>query len=107
MRPRILPVILGAALGSVCAAGAADFTVRQKNREFSVRQLTLKVGDQVTFVNSDTVTHNVYSATKGLEFEIELQLPGRSDTVRFARPGVAEVTCAIHPNMKLRVDVKQ
>ena len=107
MRPRILPVILGAALTSVCPTAAADFTVVQKNTEFSVRQLTLKVGDQVTFVNSDTVTHNVYSETKGLEFEIELQPPGRSDTVRFSRPGVAAISCAIHPNMKLRLDVKE
>jgi plastocyanin len=107
MRPRTVLLILSAILTSVCATAAADFTVVQKNKEFSVRQLTLKAGDQLTFVNSDTVTHNVYSPTKGLAFEIELQPPGRSDTVRFSRPGVAEVICAIHPNMKLRVDVKE
>jgi len=85
----------------------ADFTVIQRNQEFSVRQLTVKVGDRVTFVNSDTVTHNVYSETRGSEFEIELQPPGRADSVRFSRPGVVEVRCAIHSLMKLHVDVRQ
>ena len=93
----------------VVAAGialAADFTVVQRNQAFSIPDLEVRVGDRVTFVNGDTVTHNVYSETKGLEFEIELQPPGRSDTVTFAHPGTVEVRCAIHSAMKLRVDVK-
>jgi plastocyanin len=77
-----------------------------ENRSSRVRELEVRVGDRVTFVNGDTVTHNVYSETKGMEFEIELQPPGRKDTVSFARPGTVEVRCAIHSGMKLRVDVK-
>lgn len=87
-------------------AADAEFTVIQRNREFSVRQLAIGVGDRVVFINNDTVTHNVYSETKGAEFEIELQPPGRTDSVRFARPGIVQVRCAIHPNMMLRVEVK-
>ena len=99
-------MVAAVSLASVGIAAAADVTVIQKNQEFSVRQLTIDMADRVTFVNNDTVTHNVYSETKGSEFEIELQPPGRTDSVRFSRPGVVEVRCAIHPNMKLRVDVK-
>ena len=95
-------LLLGAVLFGTAAA--ADFTVRQKDRAFSVRQLTVKVGDQVTFVNDDAVSHNVVSETKGLEFDF-VQRPGRSDTVRLAQPGVAEVSCAIHPVMKLLIQV--
>jgi plastocyanin len=87
-------------------AWAADFTVVQQNQQFSVPQLQVRVGDRVTFFNHDTVTHNVYSETKGMEFEIELQPPGRKDSITFARPGIVEVRCAIHSAMKLRVDVK-
>lgn len=97
---------LSATIVTVHGAVAADFTIIQKNRTFSVREIAIKVGDQVTFVNNDGVTHNVYSETKGLEFEIELQPPGRSDIVRFSQPGVAKIECAIHPNMKLKVHVK-
>ena len=93
-------VLVGAVL--LGTAAAADFTVRQKNRTFSVRQLTVKAGDQVTFVNDDAVSHNVVSEAKGLEFDF-VQRPGRADTVRLAQPGVAEVSCAIHPAMKLRI----
>ena len=54
--------------------------------------------------NDDAVGHNVVSEAKGLEFDF-VQRPGRSDTVRLAQPGVAEVSCAIHPAMKLRIQV--
>ncbi|MGQ0752335.1 MAG: cupredoxin domain-containing protein [Betaproteobacteria bacterium] len=106
-RLRIACFVAVAALATTVAFSAPDFTVVQKNQEFSVRHLTIKAGDRVTFVNNDAVTHNVYSDTKGLAFEIELQPPGRADTVQFSSPGVAEVRCAIHPNMRLSVAVKK
>ncbi len=103
---RIIPAGICALIAAAGIALAADHKVVQRNQEFSVRDLEVRVGDRITFVNGDNVTHNVYSETKGMEFEIELQPPGRSDTIAFARPGVAEVRCAIHSAMKLRVDVK-
>ena len=84
---------------------AADFTIVQKSKAFSVRQITVKVGDRLTFVNADSVSHHVFSDTKGSEIDI-LQRPGRSDTVRFSQPGTVEVECAIHPDMKLEVQVR-
>jgi plastocyanin len=103
---RAIIVAISALIAAAGIAWAADFTVVQRNQEFSVRDLEVRVGDRVTFINGDNVTHNVYSETKGMEFEIELQPPGRSDVVRFARPGTVEVRCAIHSAMRLRVDVK-
>ena len=104
MIPILSILLLGAILAAMDGA-AADFTVVQKDKAFSVRQLTVKIGDQVTFVNNDTVNHNVYSETKGLEFDF-VQRPGRADTVRFAQPGVADVSCGIHPVMKLQIQVR-
>jgi len=86
---------------------AADVTVRQKNKTFSSQDVHVKRGDQIIFANDDTVTHNVYSLTKGLEFEIKTQEPGKSDAVRFDHQGVVLVECAIHPKMKLQVHVSQ
>ena len=106
MIQRMAILVPGILLASLLSVAAADSTIIQKNRTFSVREITVKVGDHVVFVNNDTVSHNVYSETKGLEFEIELQPPGRSDAVRFSQPGTAEIECAIHPDMKLRVYVK-
>ncbi|HTN27477.1 MAG TPA: plastocyanin/azurin family copper-binding protein [Burkholderiales bacterium] len=109
MRAHLPPrtALLVAALAALAGVAlAAEFTVVQRNQEFSLRDLQVRVGDRVTFINGDTVTHNLYSESEGMEFEIELQPPGRSDTITFARPGTAEVRCAIHSAMKLRVDVK-
>lgn len=100
-------MLAGIALGFALVHGsgmAADFTIRQKNKAFSVRQITIKVGDRITFVNDDSVNHNVFSDTKGAEIDI-LQKAGRSDTVRFLYPGTVEVECAIHPEMRLEVRV--
>ena len=103
MRRRLTALALGAALIAVEGV-AADFTVVQKARAFSLRQLTIKAGDQVTFTNEDGVSHNVYSETKGAEFDF-VQRPGAANAVRFSQPGLVEVQCAIHPVMKLQVQV--
>ena len=63
-------LILAAVATLLGDAAAADLKIVQKNRAFSARQLTIKAGDQVTFVNDDTVNHNVYSETKGFEFDV-------------------------------------
>lgn len=97
---------LAGALAVAGGAAAADFTIVQKNRAFSVRQITLKVGDQIAFVNDDPVNHNVYSETRGTEFDL-VQHPGSTHRVRFTQPGVVEVQCAIHPVMRLEVQVRQ
>jgi plastocyanin len=85
-------------------AETADFRIVQKNRTFSARELTIKVGDQVVFVNDDTFNHNVFSETKGLEFDVK-QAPGTSQAIRFSQAGSTEVQCAIHPAMKLKLTV--
>lgn len=99
-------LILALVVLCVNATTAAEVMIIQKNKSFSVREVTIRVGEPLTFVNDDTVTHNVYSETKGLTFEIELQSPGRSNTIRFREPGLAEVECAIHPKMKLLVHIR-
>jgi plastocyanin len=93
-------------LGGTAPTVAAEYKIIQKDKTFSEKTLTIKRGDTITFVNSDTVTHNVYSNTKGCEFELRTQLPGGADTVPFPRACALEVQCAIHPKMKLQVDVK-
>ncbi|HEY3064436.1 MAG TPA: plastocyanin/azurin family copper-binding protein [Methylomirabilota bacterium] len=98
--------ILGLLIALATAVGAGEVRVAQKDKNFSVREVAVRVNEPLLFVNEDSVTHNVYSLSKGMEFEIRTQQPGQSDTIRFAREGEAEVLCAIHPKMKLRVTVK-
>jgi plastocyanin len=95
---------LGAAVAVALTAGAAETTVTQKDRKFSVTQLTLKAGDTVTFVNADDVNHNVHSETKGAEFDL-VQPPGDRQTVTFTQPGRVDAQCAIHRAMRLSITV--
>lgn len=86
---------------------AADHQVTQKDRSFSQAEITIKPGDKVIFQNADEVTHNVFSLTPGMEFDLRRQAPGASSTVPFEKEGTAEVRCSIHPKMKLLVTVKK
>jgi plastocyanin len=96
---------LAALLGLASAAAAADLRVVQRDKKFAVDRLDIRVGDTVRFVNDDEVSHNLYSVTPGMQFEVRIQQPGQSDKVTFKKAGVALVQCAIHPQMNLRVSV--
>ena len=105
---RLRLVVAGAVLALSLPAGAGnDHKIVQKDFSFSEKEVRVHVGDKVVFVNADPVPHNVYSLSKGQEFEIRSQMPGQADPVPFNRPGTAEVRCAIHPKMKMMVHVAQ
>jgi plastocyanin len=102
-----LNLIAGAGLVLALPSPAGEHTVIQKNRAFSQTEITIKVGDKISFRNADEVTHNVFSLTPGMEFDIRRQAPGGVSDVAFDKEGVAEVRCSIHPKMKLIVTVKK
>jgi plastocyanin len=86
-------------------AGAVDRTARpapkmyQRNKAFDPSLLVVQVGDGVAFPNDDKIFHNVFSMSKGREFDLGLYRQGESKSVRFSKAGVAEVFCNIHPQM--------
>jgi plastocyanin len=86
---------------------AAQHVVSQKDKTFSSATLTVKPGDVVVFKNDDSITHNVFSTSKGLEFNTKAQAPGSSTEVTMGAEGTAEVSCAFHPKMKLTITVKK
>jgi plastocyanin len=97
---------LGALVTTLFAQDVVPQRVEQKNREFNVKEITLRPGGKLEFCNVDDVTHNVFSRSKVNAFTIKTQLPGSSSVVEFKEEGVTEVRCAIHPAMKLIVTVK-
>lgn len=85
--------------------------VDQKNSEFSVKKLEVKMGDSILFKNSETAQdHNVYSTAAGNSFSTPLVGAGKNTEVKIEapahKPGKMEVKCAIHPAMKLEVTIK-
>ena len=105
MNMRPYGAAVAALLISAATAQAEIYTVMQSGKKFDQKSITVKVGDEITFVNRDRVAHNVYSRTKGNQFDLKVQKPGASNTVAFDRVGTVRVRCAVHPKMKLSVSV--
>jgi plastocyanin len=103
-----LPLI--AALAAVVTHGVvaqapASTVVAQKDISFSPARVELKAGSTLTFVNEDPFGHNVYSETKGGEFDIGRQQPGQRSVVTFRQAGTFIAECRIHPKMRLEIVV--
>jgi plastocyanin len=103
---KLIPVALAILAGlSMGALAAAKQEIHQKGRVFSSESVTLKKGEALTFVNDDTIPHNIMSASKGNEFNLGSQAPGAATDVTFKEAGDVQVICAIHPRMKMMVKV--
>ena len=92
------------ALGLLTALAATE-VIHQQGRAFSSENATIKKGEALTFLNDDSVPHNIMSTSKGNEFNLGSQPPGSSTDVTFKEPGEVQVICAIHPRMKMTVKV--
>ena len=102
-------ITLAAALAAACAAGAvlaAGMEVGQKDKEFTVKKLTVKVGDSVSFPNLDPFFHNVFSLSPAKTFDLGSYAKGETRSITFDKAGNIEVECAIHPSMKMVIEVK-
>jgi plastocyanin len=95
-----------AALATHAALAASSFTIIQQEKKFSQQEITIARGDSVVFKNEDPFTHNVYSQSPGMSFDLKVQKAGESSAVVFDRAGSGEIRCAIHPQMKLKLTVK-
>ena len=94
-------------MGLTVGALAANLTITQKGRIFSSESVTIKKGEALTFVNDDTVPHNIVSTSKGNEFNLGSQPPGAATDVTFKEAGEALIICAIHPRMKITVKIAE
>ena len=104
MRAFSLAFVLGL-IGVTFVAAAAERPITQKGRAFSEADVTIKKGDTLRFVNDDSVTHNIMSNSPGNEFNAGAMAPGVSTPITFNDEGQIMVICAIHPRMKMTVNV--
>jgi plastocyanin len=100
----------GFALATATLLGVAwasqEHLVSQKNKAFSVKKLSVKVGDSVKFSNDDSFAHNVFSLSAAKSFDLGSYSGGASKSVTFDKAGKVDVECAIHPDMQLQIEVK-
>lgn len=87
--------------------GHADSPHGNQNlHKFSDVFLALKPGDEVTFSNLDSVTHNLVSATPDYELDIGELEPGTNKALVFHHKGVVDLSCSRHPEMTMTIFVR-
>jgi plastocyanin len=111
MNSRIYSSLLTAVTALLVAysmpAHAGDHPVGQVKKAFSVPLLKAKVGDTVTFKNNDEFAHNVFSLSESQSFDLGSYKKGETRQVKLSAPGTIEVECAIHPEMKMKIEVSK
>ncbi|MED5619393.1 cupredoxin domain-containing protein [Ideonella sp. BN130291] len=106
MKHHALRFALAAALcGAATCSLAGEFTVMQKDKAFSTKKLAVKVGDTVKFQNDDPFSHNVFSLSDAKSFDLGSYGKGGAKSVVFDKAGTVEIECAVHPDMKMVVEV--
>lgn len=71
----------------------------QHDHKFVPHVLVVQAGTEITFPNSDDVSHHVYSFSEAKRFELPLYKGDVYPPVLFDRPGVVVVGCNIHDGM--------
>jgi plastocyanin len=86
---------------------AGDHPISQVKKTFSMPVLKAKVGDTVTFKNEDEFAHNVFSLSEVQNFDLGSYKKGETRQLKLTNPGTIEVECAIHPEMKMKIEVSK
>jgi amicyanin len=95
-RGAIVPLV-AFAIAAASAARAAETEVKIDNFTFNPKQITVKAGDTVTWVNHDDIPHTVTSKT--MAFRSKAMDTDDKFSFTFATPGTYAYFCALHPMM--------
>jgi plastocyanin len=75
------------------------FTIQTKSKRFTPQVLPVPVGSKVSFPNSDSILHNVFSASGANAFDLGLYGKHEVKEAVFREPGVVRVYCNVHEKM--------
>lgn len=111
MEIKIIPILIGLLVAMVLVSGCTQKPVEQIKNEtviikdfaFNPQNITVKSGATVTWVNEDSVTHDI-TIDNGL-FDHDIN-PGESFSYIFSQSGIYDYHCAIHTYMKGRIIVE-
>lgn len=95
------------ASGLAMNARAAEHVVNQKNKAFGPKKLNVQAGDSIKFVNEDPFAHNVFSLSDAKSFDLGSWGQGVAKSVVLDKVGVVEVECAVHPDMRMLIEVRK
>jgi plastocyanin len=86
-------------------SAASQMTVENRDFDFFPRELTVKTGTAVTWVNRDAAPHDATDEAGGWGTGTLNQ--GESATLTFDSPGAYRYFCTIHPNMRATLTVAE
>jgi len=103
-----IPARLAAILVASATTALAEPSVHevsQHGKAFHPDTLTIAAGDRVVLHNDDKRVHNIRVFHPKLDFNSGKQEPAEDVTITFDQPGTYYVTCGIHTQMELKVEV--
>ena len=80
-------------------------TVTQRDEAFVPRVVAITRGSTVDFPNADPFFHNVFSLSRGANFDLGRYPRGESKSRRFPNAGLVKVYCHIHSHMTASIMV--
>lgn len=92
--------------GAAAPVAPKRTTITMRGKAFEPRVLVVPVGATIDFPNADPILHNVFSATKGNSFDLQLYKAPKSASWTFREAGIVNVYCNIHPQMGAVVIVR-
>ena len=120
MRRFAIPVLLLALLAAACggddggggqggsseACPSGAVVIKMVDIKFDPEDATADVGQEVCWVNEETIEHNAVAEESG-EFKSELFGKGQTFTTTIDQPGTIEYVCTVHPGMTGTLTVEQ
>lgn len=85
--------------GAAHPAPPVEAVMDQVNRSFEPDLLVIPVASTVTFANSDTVSHQIYSFSPAKRFQLPLYRGKPYPPTLFDQAGVVTLGCNIHDEM--------
>ena len=94
-----------AAASSSASGGSGEVKIAMKNIAFAPDDVTVKVGQTITWTDEEPVEHNVV-AQSGAKFESDIFGEGKSYSFTPKSPGVIKYECTLHPGMDGTITVQ-
>jgi len=88
------------------APAGGTVAIKMQNIAFDPKDVTVKVGQQVTWTNEDTVDHNVV-ANEGADFKSDDFGKGGTYSFTAATAGEIAYVCTLHPGMDATLTVTE
>src|SRR5918994_2714174 len=86
----------GSASSEACPSGAT--VIKMADLQFDPKDATTGVGQEVCWVNEDTIAHDTVDEETG-KFKSELFDKGETFTTTIDEPGTINYVCTVHPGM--------